>query len=121
MENPYNMTGVTTTEDGVIVGTVPLLDDMEKVCKGSVHPNAVHYVDGQGNERHIHIPQDKYELVNELFVNQEWDELAKFEDWSKFIIPSDAFVVACTGTDRSKLERNISGTLRRTMRSAASG
>lgn len=48
-----------------------------------VRPNKMTYQDGNGVQRSIYIPREAYEQVNKLFVEKDWEGLARFPVWSK--------------------------------------
>ncbi|KAH8903682.1 hypothetical protein BR93DRAFT_940354 [Coniochaeta sp. PMI_546] len=76
------MTGVKIAENGNIIGEVKLLDGRTAECGGYIQPNSLHYDDDKGDVRDIWIPTGRYEEAHEYYIQQNWDELAKFEDWT---------------------------------------
>ncbi|KAB5526345.1 hypothetical protein GE09DRAFT_1151163 [Coniochaeta sp. 2T2.1] len=69
-------------DDGVLTGGVTLVDGIAEECEDPAHPNHMHFVDAEGSEHDIYIPQEKFEQALEHFNKHEWDELAKFEKWT---------------------------------------
>jgi hypothetical protein len=51
----------------------------------SVEFNKMSYVDAAGKTHEIHIPTGKAAEACEHFVNEDWEELAKFPKWGKFL------------------------------------
>jgi hypothetical protein len=54
-------------------------------CKATVCPNKLVYTNGNGTEQSIHIPTGAFDTVVQHFVNEDWDALAEFPVWGKFI------------------------------------
>jgi len=73
----------------MVTGAFVLPSGVNRECRGSIRPNSMHFVDGGGNKRHIYVPQQRFELAIELSRDEQWDELAKFEEWSEFISTCD--------------------------------
>ncbi|OIW26475.1 hypothetical protein CONLIGDRAFT_716753 [Coniochaeta ligniaria NRRL 30616] len=80
---PWNMTGVETTADGGVVGEVKLLDGRTAECGGYIQPNKMHYVDDKGNVRDVWIPTGRYEEIHGYLVNEDWDALAKVDEFKE--------------------------------------
>jgi hypothetical protein len=54
-------------------------------CEATVRPNKLVYTNRNGTEQSIHIPTGAFETVVQHFVNEDWDALAEFPAWGKFI------------------------------------
>jgi hypothetical protein len=54
-------------------------------CKATVRPNNLVYTNGNRTEQSIHIPTRAFDTVVQHFVNEDWDALAEFPAWDKFI------------------------------------
>ncbi|KAB5533639.1 hypothetical protein GE09DRAFT_367044 [Coniochaeta sp. 2T2.1] len=80
--DPYNTTAVTTMDDGLLAGGMELVDGMTEQYDDPIHPIHMHFVDAEGSEHDIYIPQEKFEQALEHFNKHEWVKLAKFEKWS---------------------------------------
>jgi hypothetical protein len=53
----------------------------KKQCMRSAKPNSMTFKDADGNEYSIHIPLERYDEALDYFVNENWDELKKFDEW----------------------------------------
>ena len=52
-----------------------------------VEPNQMTYVDSKGVERRIFLPKGSSRRAGQLLMESNWDELAKFQVWSRYLNP----------------------------------
>lgn len=53
----------------------------------TAEPNKMHYTDVRGVEHNIYLPQGTMHTAYGHLQNKRWDELAKFEPYSKPFLP----------------------------------
>lgn len=65
----------------------PAAPPLSRVGKKHIHvkPNMMFYTDGQGVKHEIYIPRGQNEEVTRLYVNEDWEALAKYPKWSEFM------------------------------------
>ncbi|MCJ1436563.1 hypothetical protein MMC27_005943 [Xylographa pallens] len=62
--------------------SIVMTPEVAENCKKSVRPNCMTYTDAEGTEHSIHMPTGTYEIATKYFVENNFEELAKFPAWA---------------------------------------
>ncbi len=63
---------------------IALLEGLNVRPKKRVHVNWMSYEDKDGTPREIYLPRGTAETAWDHLMNERWDELAKFETYSRY-------------------------------------
>ncbi|KAH8701837.1 hypothetical protein BGW36DRAFT_424140 [Talaromyces proteolyticus] len=61
---------------------IVMTEEETRKCKTTRKANSMTFVDAEGQEHHIHIPGKRFDEAIQYFINENWEELKKFDKWN---------------------------------------